>query len=478
MTSSSRAGTPQDTGRQLGFSPHSRLTGELRTPGSKSAAQRVLLAALLAEGETRIQGLPDGADVTAALALIQTAGARVERLFDAQAAQAAGGAVSVRGCPPFGTGAPGGPEPSGDVHLGESGTLARIATACLALCARPGGRVVLLPRGTLVTRSSLPLFKSLAAAGVVYHRQNLPGTWPVELTSVTPPSTLELWHPASSQEVTALLIAAAAWPDSIELVVRGPIPSLPYVGITRQLLEEFGVAVEETIGTAAGPQALRTFSVPGPLVAPPGPLLLEPDASSAAVALAAACLSGGELHVPGLTPHSPQGDVRIVEHLAAFGCRASAGPDGLRAGGRPTRGAQIDLSSEPDLAPPLAAVAADAALTLRSPSLFTGLETLPGKESDRIAVLARGLGALGLRIETGPDRIAIAPGDSVPYSADRSALVLDPQGDHRMAFAFALLGLFRSGVFVHSPMCVAKSWRTFWEDLATVGAKVQERRDE
>src|SRR5262249_48857790 len=157
--------------------------------------------------------------------------------------------------------------------------------------------------------------------------------------------------------------------------------------------------------------------------------------------------------------------VRIVEHLRAFGCDARADADALRARGFPARGAELDLAGEPDLAPVLAAVAAGAAVRAGAESRLVGLGTLPGKESDRLAVLAGGLRRFGLTVEAGSDSLHIRPGPS----AD-GPLELDPAGDHRMAFAFGLLGLLRPDVVVRDAGCVRKSWGTFWSDLERIGA--------
>ncbi len=115
----------------------------------------------------------------------------------------------------------------------------------------------------------------------------------------------------------------------------------------------------------------------------------------------------------------------------------------------------------------IAAVAAAAAMNSGSSSRLTGLSTLPGKESSRIEVLARGLVACGFSAHAGRDFLEIGPGLGV-----RGEVVLDPAGDHRMAFAFALLGLVVDGVRVADPGCVAKSWPSFWDDLAECGARV------
>jgi 3-phosphoshikimate 1-carboxyvinyltransferase len=435
-----------------GFGPASRVRGRFRPAGSKSLAQRALLAAALARGETELAGLSDAEDVRTALALVEALGV-ICTPGEAQH-------VRVRGVPP---GSEVGLAAGGRVSVGESGTLARLATAALALSSRPGTRWTIAAAGSLLFRKSLPLFTALRAAGVELARQNLPGTWPVELVAAPAPDELALHAPVSSQEVSGLLLALAAQAGEHALTVHGSIPSAPYLRMTVGLLEVFGASVAAP-DEQAGKQRFR---VRGPLTAPRALLSLEPDASSAAVALAAACLSGGELVVPDLAWDSAQGDVRIVEHLAAFGCEARFEAQGLSARGFPAHGAELDLAGTPDLAPVLCAVAAGAALRAGATSLLSGLATLPGKESDRLSVLSAGLRQLGFAVETGTDFLRIGPGAA---HDTRTPAVLDPRGDHRMAFAFALLGCLRPGVFVRDADCVEKSWSSFWADLERLGA--------
>jgi len=438
----------------IGFGPDSCVRGRFQPSGSKSLAQRALLAAAVAHGECEIDGLSEAEDVRCALRALQALGVACESTSPTR--------VRVRGIPP---GPDCGLTAESEVCAGESGTLARLSTALLALSSRSGARCTITATGSLFFRRSLPLFEALSAAGVELVRQNLPGTWPVELVSVAAPVELELSRPVSSQEVSGLLLALAAQAGERVLRVRGPIPSAPYLRLTIGLLEAFGVSVARHAVTTDEVH----FRVCGPLTAPRATLALEPDASSAAVALAAACLSGGELLVPGLGPDSAQGDVRIVECLAAFGCDARSGAQGLVARGFPARGAELDLAGEPDLAPVLCAVAAGAALRHGATSVLRGLATLPGKESDRLSVLAEGLRKLGLGVEAGMDFLGIARGES---RGARSPVLLDPHGDHRMAFAFALLGCLRQQVFVRDPHCVGKSWGSFWSDMERLGARL------
>jgi 3-phosphoshikimate 1-carboxyvinyltransferase len=437
-----------------GLRPGGRVTGEVRLPGSKSVAQRVLVAAALAGGRTRIAALPDGDDVRGVLAALEAGGVGVRRPGPA--------AVTLQGRPPgssrgLGLGAPARPVV---LHVGESGTGARFLTAAAALCGLAGEPLEVRVSGSLARRTSAPLFAALRAAGVTLRHHGAADGWPVTLAPLGPPSFVHIDEPCSSQEVSALLLALAAWPGEAWLEVRGVIPSRPYVELTRGVLARFGVVC--TLEDAPG--GVRC-AVRGPLAAPPEPYVIEPDASAAAVALAAGCLSGGDVRAGGFAG-SRQGDVRVTEHLAAFGCDARNVGGELRATGAPTRGARLDLSGEPDLAPVLAAVAGAAALAGRGASRLEGLGTLPGKESSRIAVLARALAALGLEVQAGPAHLAVARGDARP-----GAVTLDAAGDHRMAFACALLGLVRDGVDVAGAGCVAKSWPTFWTDLERAGAR-------
>jgi len=427
-----------------GLDPGRPLVGRLRPPGSKSLAQRALVCAALADGRTRVEGLSDGEDVRAALAALRAVGAELDEL--------APGALSVVGRSP----AAGGWRALGPVAVGESGTLARLVTAALGLAGAPGAAAEVRPAGSLRRRASTALVRALAGAGCAPRSLAPGGTWPLALRAAAPPAEVLLVEPGSSQEASALLIALAAHEQAGRLRVRGPIPSRPYLEMTLAVLARFGARVAR----AEEPDGER-FDLRGPLVAPAQPFALEADASAAAVALAAGCLSGGAVTVEGVGRGSLQGDARIVAHLRAFGCAASAGEATLAARGRPTRGAEVDLCGEPDLAPVLAAIAGGAALAGHS-SRLGGLGTLEGKESPRLSVLAAALAQLGLAVEAGADFLRVGPGAG---RAPAGELVLDPRGDHRMAFAFALLGLLRPGLRVRDPGCVAKSWPSFWEDL-------------
>ncbi|MFT7669593.1 MAG: 3-phosphoshikimate 1-carboxyvinyltransferase [Planctomycetota bacterium] len=431
-----------------GLRPDQTIKGSLRPPGSKSLAIRSLLAAALAQGETQIACLPAGEDVEACLRVLRAAGISIEE-------QADGGLRVTGRSPAIGDFW----KPLAALDCGESGTLARLVTAILGFCADPEKSHRIDVRGSLLLRSSDPLLDALRSAGVHIELESESGTWPLTLRPTKAGETLMLQSPVSSQELSGLLlslVAQPATPRGRSILVMGGLPSEPYVDMTAGVLASFGARVDHV---GAEWRAL------GPLIAPTEALEIETDASGAAVALAAGCLSGGEVRVPGFHEKSFQGDLAIVEHLGAFGCQVERQGAELVAKGRPTRAAELDLSDVPDLAPVLAAVAGAYALAA-GPSAkttrLTGLETLNGKECRRVEVLAAGLRALGIDVRDNDEFLEIGASQGIAYSPP---LLLSAHGDHRMAFAFALLGLVRPDLMVSGSACVAKSWPTFWEDV-------------
>ena len=128
----------------------------------------------------------------------------------------------------------------------------------------------------------------------------------------------------------------------------------------------------------------------------------------------------------------------------------------------------MNLAGEPDLAPVVAAIAAAAALGGGGPSVLEGLSSLTGKESDRLQGCAEALRRVGCSVDLDPGGRLV-----VSSQGQRSTdLLLEPRGDHRMAFLHGLLGLVVPGVRCADPACVAKTWPGFWDDMEQGGYRV------
>ncbi|MGC8763149.1 MAG: 3-phosphoshikimate 1-carboxyvinyltransferase, partial [Acidobacteriota bacterium] len=251
----------------------------------------------------------------------------------------------------------------------------------------------------------------------------------------------------SSQFLSGILLGAPLAEGP--LVVRArELVSAPYAALTAHLMARFGVPVERR-GNAFGvrPGTYRAVS-----------LEVEPDASAAAFLFAAAAVSGGEVTVPGVHPGLLQGDASFPRFLAAMGVSVEAGPGGTTVRGLPRRGLEADVAGVPDLVPPLVAVA----LRAPEPSFLRGVAHLRHKESDRLEVLSEGVAALGGRLEATGDVLRVHP------LRPRGGASLNPRGDHRMAMAFAVTGLWVPGLLVEDPACVAKSFPRFFDVLLSL----------
>ncbi|MGH3882127.1 MAG: 3-phosphoshikimate 1-carboxyvinyltransferase, partial [Pseudonocardiaceae bacterium] len=251
---------------------------------------------------------------------------------------------------------------------------------------------------------------------------------------------------ASSQFVSGLLLSAAGYDDGITVHHDGsPIPSRPHIEMTVQMLTDRGVEVD-TDGTTWWRVA------PGPVAG--GEIDVEPDLTNAAVFLAAAAVTGGQVTVPGWPSRTTQAGDAIRPLLAQMGCRVGRYERGLTVLG-PDRldGVDADLHDVGELTPTVAALAALAT----GPSRLRGIAHLRGHETDRLAALATEIGALGGDVREIPDGLEIHPR---PLRADpgrRWAVY----ADHRMATAGAILGLVVPGIVVDDIAATTKTLPDF-----------------
>jgi 3-phosphoshikimate 1-carboxyvinyltransferase len=183
---------------------------------------------------------------------------------------------------------------------------------------------------------------------------------------------------------------------------------------------------------------------------------VEADAATAGYFLTAAAITGGKVTVPALPGPDLQADARLVTVLYEMGCAVEThgddvtvtGPDG------PLHGGTFDLTDFSDMAPTVAVLGAFA----DSPVEVTGVGFIRGKETDRIGAVVAELRRLGLDAREEPDGFTVEPGPIRPAT-------VQTYGDHRMAMAFALVGLRAPGVQIADPGCVAKTFPGFWHLL-------------
>jgi 3-phosphoshikimate 1-carboxyvinyltransferase len=201
--------------------------------------------------------------------------------------------------------------------------------------------------------------------------------------------------------------------------------------------------------------AQRHIIVPAPQIYHPLKYLVEGDCSSAAYFWAAAALTHGEVFTYPLHLGSPQGDCRLLDILELMGCRVQWEEDGVRVVG-PDRLAPVDLDMNkmPDMVPTLAVLAAFA----QGETRIRNVPHLRVKESDRLYAVARELAKFKVPVHELPDGLVIRGGRVQTPEAG-----IETHDDHRIAMAFAVMGLGVGGVEIHNADVVAKSFPSFWD---------------
>ena len=258
----------------------------------------------------------------------------------------------------------------------------------------------------------------------------------------------------SSQFLSGLLLAATRATGETRIEIDGPFLSAPYVALTVEMIRQFGGTVEVS-------EDGRTYRVePSPLLGPGVIYEIEPDASSASYFWAAAAITGGKVTVEGIGKSSLQGDAKFVDALAEMGCFVEKFQNSLTVGGAPNglRGITIDMNAISDTVMTLAAVA----LFADGPTCIYNVGHIRHKETDRLSATATELKKLGATVEEGPDFLRIhPPKKNIPTQ-------IFTYDDHRMAMAFALVGLRAEGIEILDPGCVAKTFPDYFSRLETL----------
>jgi 3-phosphoshikimate 1-carboxyvinyltransferase len=432
--------------------PAARLEGEFRLPGDKSMSHRALMLAMLADGESRIRGAGDGADVRSTAGVVAALGASIERAPSAGDAGnvdyvvRSAGAGAVR-------------QPSGALDCGNSGTSLRLFAGILA------GQTIeatLDGDASLRSRPMARIIEPLRAMGASVDGSE-GGRPPLRMTGRTPLDPIDWTTPVPSAQVKSAILLAGLRAAGTTVVHE----SVATRDHTERMLRARGVAVRsrDDVGGGAvveidGGATLRAFDedVPG-------------DPSAAAFWLVA-----GAIH-PAATlriRHVSVNPTRraILDLLRRMGVDIVETPVDTPVTGEPVADLAVGTTqlTALELEPAETATAIDeipvlclAATQARGRSVIRGAGELRHKESDRIAGIVAGLSALGARIKATGDDIVI-DGPTVLRGT-----VVDSLGDHRLALTFAIAGLVAEGATtVLAADSVAISYPTFFADLERI----------
>jgi len=411
------------------------IGGVVQVPTSKSAMQRALAASLLRRGKTILYRPGHSEDDHAALRCIRALGASV----DCQPAQ-----WTIQS---------NGPRPSGkELDCGESGLSIRLFTPLAALSNQP---IRIIGSGSLVKRPMHFFEQVLPSLGVQIKLNQ--GGLPIELCGPLVPADIQVDGSLSSQFLTGLLMAYAGAQVSGVCIEVDDLKSRPYIDLTLDILERFGLPVPRNEG-------YQRFCFQRESVALKTELLeytVEGDWSGASFWFAAA--GTGAIELRGLDPTSKQADRAIEDLCRRVGMDISHEGERYQLQPGTHRPFEFDATDCPDLFPPLVALAAQ----IKGESCLYGTDRLAHKESDRARVLQNEFEKLGVRITLEGRAMRVTGGRGIK-AGDVNAC-----GDHRIAMALAVAALGAEGpVRIHQAESVRKSYPDFWTDLQSVGATV------
>lgn len=412
------------------------LSATVEMPGSKSITNRVLILAAIADGRSTIDQALLSHDTRYMTDALKALGFRVE-LDEGRrriAVEGTGGRI---------------PASKADLFVGNAGTAMRFLLGLLTLS---HGRFRLDGNARMRERPVGPLIAALSRLGAVVSSERADGCPPVVFENPAPVSGGELSIDASvsSQFVSALLMPAPLWPQGLRLTVTGDT-ARPFIDMTLGLMAAFG---------AGGAWEGDALVVPGNRRYRAREFTVEPDASSASYFAAAAALLGGSVTIHRLRAESVQGDIRFLDVLEKMGARVRWLADGVEVSSDGhLRGVEVAMNSMPDMVPTLAALAPFAT----SPTRIRNVAFIRHHESDRLRALATELARLGASVAEFDDGLLIEPSRLRPAA-------VETYDDHRIAMAFAVVGLKVAGLRIRNPGCVAKTYPGFFDDLSRLAA--------
>jgi len=433
----------------------STVSGTARAPPSKSYTHRAILAAGYSDGATVYNPL-DSADPRATMRAVEGFGGRVDRPAD--------DILDV-------TGFDGTPAVPDDViDCANSGTTMRLVTAAAALA---NGITVLTGDNSLRSRPQGPLLEALDSLGVRAESSRGNGQAPLVIEGPLAGGSVDIPGDVSSQYISALLMAGAVTEEGIELNLTTELKSAPYVDITLEVLEAFGVTAEPIGATGAG--GVRSAGADGFVVdggqqyAPEGGEYHVPgDFSSMSYLLAAgavAARAGESVVVEGAQP-SAQGDSAIVDILDSMDAEIEWDRDAgeITVERSELTGTTVDVGDTPDLLPTIAVLGAVA----EGDTVIENCEHVRYKETDRVSAMATELEKLGVSVTEAHDVLTIHGSDST-----LSGATVDGYHDHRIIMSLSIAGLVAEGTTtVSGAEHVDISFPGFFEQLDELGGAV------
>ena len=409
----------------------SEVKGIVKAPSSKSVTQRVIAAALLADGQSIISNPSYCDDSLAAMSIAVGLGAKVEP--HAGELRITGSAILKET----------------KLNCGESGLAIRMFSPIAALYP---SEITMNGANSLKKRPMGMIEEALTQLGVKCVTSG--GFLPLTIEGPMAGGKCTIDGSVSSQLLTGLLMALPLAENDSEITVNN-LKSKPYIDLTLNILSNYGIQIRN--------DDYKVFSIPGNQKYIAQTYVAEGDWSGAAFLLVAGAINGN-LSVTGLNTNSTQSDMAVLQALKKAGARMMVSDGKVDISRSELVAFEFDATESPDLFPPLAALASYCSGT----SIIKGVSRLKYKESNRAEALKNEFGKMKIAIELKGDLMLITGGQ--PQGAR-----VESHDDHRITMAASVAALGAAGnIYIRDSHCVTKSYPGFFDDLRMLGAIVHE----
>ena len=341
-----------------------------------------------------------------------------------------------------------------EINIGHAGTAMRFLTAYFAT--EEGRTVILSGSDRMHNRPIKILVDALNDLGADISYTDKEGYPPLKIKGKKLlKDVVQINGNVSSQYISALLLIAASLPKGLKIELIGEITSVPYINMTLTLLNQIGI-VTSFEGQTIEVEPLQKIQQ--------NKLIVESDWSSASYFYSIAAFStiGSEINLTAYKNESLQGDSVLANIYEHFGVQTTFIENSIKlkkVANHSNKILKLDLNKAPDIAQTIAV----SSFGLGIACDLSGLHTLKIKETDRLEALKEELTKLGATISVTNDSLHLESSPSI-----HSNIAIETYNDHRMAMAFAPLGMLKP-IYILDANVVTKSYRNFWNDLQQIG---------
>ena len=412
----------------------STISGKIVCPSNKSYTHRAIFLASMADGKSMIKNILKSGDTNATVNACRNFGVEIKEIGNNLAVKSTGELKLQNNI----------------IDAANSGTTIRIVTAISALL---DDEIVLTGDSSLKKRPMQPLLDALGSLGAKCNSSA--GKPPITVSGRIKGGKVTISGNISSQFISAMMIIAPKLENGILLNIKGKLVSKPYVDATIISMKKFGVNVRTEI-------PYKKYVIPSQNYKSTA-FTVPSDFSSLALLLSASVLVGENLTIEISLGDMPQADEAIIDILEILGVIVTLDKNTIKIKSpKKLNGGKFDLSNSPDLIPAIAILA----LKASKPIEIFNVKHARYKETDRIAILARELSKLGIKVVEKNDGLILRNTGSL--TGDN----LNSENDHRLFMAFCIAGMYVGNCTISDPESVEISYPNFISEMKRIGCKI------